>query len=920
MRLTIAAFHGNFARRLFLRFIVAAALPVLVIALLAYLNTTQVVIGEAHDRLHRSSRNEGMAILDRLELAAALLKYVDQTGGRYSKSSAHVFAALGMVSSTMPRPHMLWGDPAALSGAQALAARARRSAGDPVIGVAGPGAVFMAIFAGPRRPHSQVLIGRLNLGEILGAPSTWPGGTRFCVFTAANGRALNCPNNHRVFEATRHGHKSRVLVPGKRLLVAHWDLFLDSNFHAPMWRIVGLQPFDYASRSARVFYWLLPLVLLLSLLFAGLVGLMQIRRISQPLRKLRAGVQAIARGEFDSRVRIQSRDEFEELGESVNGMARRLGAQFHTLEALAALDRRVLAAANVAELIEQILTQIPRVVGSDSAALIVIDPDLPRIADCYCVKGCGASIENERLSLSEDELIALGREWTEHVRPDEIAVPAYLGPLMGLGAIRVDCLPAREEGRLWAVLLLAYRGEPWSSTDDQSHALADRIAVALAATYRSRQLYRQAHFDALTGLPNRKLYMDRAETLLVQARRRAQRFAVLFIDLDQFKNVNDAEGHTAGDQLLKHAATRITGALHEADIAARWGGDEFVVLLSDSQQMADIDGPCERLIEGLGENFVIGSIEYHVGASIGIAVYPDDGETIEALLANADAAMYEAKAAGRGCYVFFEPRMNEAVRRRVQLETELRQAVARQEFFLEYQPLIRPADGEVGGAEALLRWCHPTRGIVPPGEFIAALEQTGLIVEVGAWVLAEACRQVASGFTQDGRAPDQVMVNVSPRQFWASDFVATVDRVLADSGVDASRLEIEITENLLLSDLDAACDVAEQLRARGLQLAMDDFGTGYSSLSYLRRLPVDTVKIDQAFATGIEITDSEASTVVRAMIEMLHALNRRVVVEGIENEQQFAFVRAAGCDLAQGFYMSRPVAPEALYDFQRPGA
>ncbi len=301
------------------------------------------------------------------------------------------------------------------------------------------------------------------------------------------------------------------------MLASHWDLFLESNFDAPMWRIVGMQPVTYASRSAHFFYWLLPPVLLLSLLLAGMVGLMQIRRISQPLRKLREGVQAIARGEFDSRVRIDSRDEFEELGESVNGMARRLGTQFHTLEALAAVDRRILAAADVAELIEQVLMQMPRIVAADVLALIVLDPDLPRIADCYRYRvKDGASVETERLSLSDDAIIALDKEHEECVPLAPGHTPSYLEPLARLGARRIERLPAREKGRLWAVLLLGYDSdEPSALAEDRPHALAmaDRIAVALAATHRSEQLYRQAHFDALTGLPNRQLYMDRAETL-----------------------------------------------------------------------------------------------------------------------------------------------------------------------------------------------------------------------------------------------------------------------------------------------------------------------------------------------------------------------------------------------------------------------
>ncbi|KEZ76076.1 putative bifunctional diguanylate cyclase/phosphodiesterase [Salinisphaera hydrothermalis] len=921
MRLTLAAFRGMFARRLFLRFMIAAGVPVLILGPLAYFNISQVMLDQASGRLRQSSRNEGMAILDRLSMAADRLRYFGLWKDDTQRESNSPFTAIAYISGEgrAMRVDQVRGQ---LSDRnfRALARRARRQTDKPVVDVVSPGVVDMAVTVGQGR-HTGVAIGRLALDNILGGVGTWPTRTRFCVFTVERGQSLNCPDARHVFIVTSNPDRTRVRLGSESMLFTHWDLFLQSSFQSPMWRIVALQPMRYVGRSAHTFYWLMPLLLLLSLLFAGLVGLMQIRRVSGPLRKLHSGVQAIARGEFDTRVDIDSRDEFESLANSINGMAARLGMQFHMLDTLAAVDRHILAASDVGDVLERILAQMPRIVTAQAVGLIALDPDLPYVADSYrCRTRTGAPIEIARVALGDAGLKqqeATPSVWQAHA---DAPVPAPLRHIAELGVARVDVLPARDQGRLWALLLLGYdeHSVPVENDRRQAEAVADRMAVALAASHRSEQLYRQAHFDALTGLPNRQLFMDRADTQQAHARQDERGFAVLFVDLDRFKNVNDAAGHSAGDGLLRLAGERIHGILRDIDTAARWGGDEFVVLLSDVERIEEVARVCEHLIAVLSEPYTVASIEYRVGASIGIAMYPGDGDTVEQLLANADAAMYEAKAAGRGCHVFFEDRMNETIRRRIQLERELRQALAEDQFFLHYQPLICPETGDIGGAEALLRWQHPERGVVSPGEFVPALEESGLIVEAGEWVLREATRQMAAGFGADGRAPARVMVNVSPRQFWAPGFLVAVDSALAESGIDPACLEIEITENLLLADLDAASRIAHALRARGIHLAMDDFGTGYSSLSYLRELPVDTVKIDRVFAQGAEVAGSEAATMVDAMIRMLHALGRRVVVEGIENAGQYSFVREAGADLAQGFYMSRPVLPAQLYDYHRP--
>ena len=405
MRLTIASFRGVFARRLFLRFILAAGVPLLILVPLAYINISQVMLDQAHERLRHSSRNEGMAILDRLNMAADRLRYFGLWKDDARRESRSPFTAVTYVS----------GEGAAMRADairgklperdfRSLVRRARRQADKPVIDVASSDVVDMAVTLGQGR-HAGVAIGRLALDTILGDIGTWPIRTRFCVFTLDRGQSLNCPKAQHIFAAASKPGRTRVQMAGESMLLTHWDLFLKSGYQSPMWRIVALQPAQYVGRSAHAFYWLMPLVLLLSLLFAGLVGLMQIRRVSRPLRRLHSGVQAIARGEFDTRVLVESRDEFESLASSINSMAARLGTQFHMLDTLAAVDRRILAAADVGEVLERILGQMPRIVTADAVGLIVLDPDLPYVADCYrCRADVDAPIEIARLSMGDTEL------------------------------------------------------------------------------------------------------------------------------------------------------------------------------------------------------------------------------------------------------------------------------------------------------------------------------------------------------------------------------------------------------------------------------------------------------------------------------------------------------------------------------------
>jgi len=429
-----------------------------------------------------------------------------------------------------------------------------------------------------------------------------------------------------------------------------------------------------------------------------------------------------------------------------------------------------------------------------------------------------------------------------------------------------------------------------------------------AARAMSLEMVHAAQHDFLTGLPNRMLLNDRISQAIVLAPRHSQQVAVLFLDLDGFKHINDSLGHSVGDKLLQSIATRLVGCVRLSDTVSRQGGDEFVVLLSEAEQWEDVDTVARRILQAVAEVHLVDKRDLHITASIGISIYPDDGGDAETLIKNADTAMYQAKEEGRQSYKFFKPAMNVRAVERQSIEAGLRRALKRNEFVLHYQPKVDLATGLISGAEALVRWNHPTRGLVRPAQFIPIAEDSGLILPIGNWVLREACAQARAW--QDAGLPVTTMaVNVSAMQLRDKDFLIGLFAILRETGLDARSLELELTESVLMKQPDSTAAILQTVRERGVQVALDDFGTGYSSLSYLRKYPIDALKIDQSFVSHIDAAGDDAS-IVTAVISMARSLNLRVVAEGVETSEQLAFLQTHRCDQAQGYLFSKPVPPQ----------
>ena len=513
--------------------------------------------------------------------------------------------------------------------------------------------------------------------------------------------------------------------------------------------------------------------------------------------------------------------------------------------------------------------------------------------------------------LGEQELGCSSEDWFGRVHQDD------LGRLKSsLASLREGASPVFEavyrirhrEGRwLWVLS----RSLPARDPDGVPRKLVGTHTDITSSKRAEEQLARRAFYDPLTDLPNRALFLDR----LSHAMRRAQRrpsylFAVLFLDLDHFKVINDSLGHMAGDQLLVLIARRLEATLRPGDTVARLGGDEFTILLDDLHSSEDATRVADRMQNALLSSFDVRGKEIFSTASIGIALSSTGYEQPEDILRDADAAMYRAKGTGRARHALFDTGMHDRAVALLEIEADMRRAVERDELVMHYQPIVSLVSGRITGLEALVRWRHPRRGLIPPGEFVPLAEETGQIIPMGRWVLRRVCRQMGEWKrSSPAMRPLTVNVNLSPRQFSLPDLVGHVDEVLDETGLEASCLRLEITESALMENPDTATRILLQLQLLGVQISLDDFGTGYSSLSYLQRFPIDTLKIDRSFIGGLD-REQENLEIARTIVTIGRNLGKEVVAEGIETDRQLELLREIRCEGGQGFLFSRPLMPE----------
>jgi diguanylate cyclase (GGDEF)-like protein len=591
-----------------------------------------------------------------------------------------------------------------------------------------------------------------------------------------------------------------------------------------------------------------------------------------------------------------------------------LEARSGLLERLSKIQQSITRRAQLQETLDAIVAGAAELLGEPIAGLRLLDPDDPTMLEV--VSSLGLSPEN--LQMIERSPVGAGVAGRAVAEERLVVIEDYqeaFGMIEGLrrgGTHAAIAAPVREQGRVAGSLVVASTQPGRRFGADERAALvafAEHASIALTDARMVADAMHQAVHDALTGLPNRTLFTDRVEHALAVARRRGTMVAVLFFDLDNFKVVNDSLGHHAGDELLVAVAGRLSGALRATDTVARFGGDEFGVLLEDVKHERDAVRVAEQVAELFRTPFRVAADQHVVTASIGIALSGRRGDSPTALIRDADAAMYRAKLRGRAGYEVFDDEMRARAVERMSVEGKLRDAVANDELRLVFQPIVSLDDGRILGAEALVRWQHPERGLLGPGEFIGIAEESGLIATIGDWVLTNACREAASW---PGEEPLTVSVNLSPRQV-NPRLIDSVASAITDSSLEPERLALEITEGVLLEDSDASRGTLKALKALGVHLVLDDFGTGYSSLNYLKRLPLDGIKIDRSFIGGLG-TDADDTAIVSAVAGMASSLGLTLIAEGVETAAQVRELQRLSCQRAQGYHFGRPMAPEIFRD------
>jgi diguanylate cyclase (GGDEF)-like protein len=764
--------------------------------------------------------------------------------------------------------------------------------------------------------ESLFLIGWLNPNYLWNMTDVIGEGTRNCVLQA-NGALLHCPEAKRQFPIGRLVEQLSNSTSesfdwadseGKNV-TGFWRLPLSEKYESSPWIITNTarpQSIPLIDHLARLDLLLVILVLVLSpLLFA----MAHIRKIMEPIDGLMAGVGRIAQRDFSHPIAEQGPVEFARLANSINSMSTRIRAQIGTLNSFSEIDRVLLNDKDIGSICESLIQLLTAQSDVQRATIVLLNEPETEQALVYRNHDGTTIIDKSIMRLSKDTIAAMDEISCSESIDRNVLTTEFLDAL----DVDRDTLdfPVLSNNHLRALLLVSTSGakkELDTFTSELIKGCHERLNLATRTIDHERQLKHHASYDELTQLANKRLLGSRIAEAAKTPDGSEQGGAFLYIDLDGFKSVNDISGHAAGDRVLGIAGSRILKALNEDATVARIGGDEFAVLLPDIKDIEAAADMAEEIIHALNRPILFSGIEHQLGASIGIARIPDDGNNLDDLLFKSDLAMYEAKHAGRNSWKYYNRSMKKAVQAKASFEKDLRRALDREEFSLRIQPQIDILTGKIVGGEALLRWIHHERGPISPNEFIPLAEETGLINPIGEWVLLESAR-LFSRWRRSDLDIQKIAVNVSVRQFMHKNFKGIIDSAVAVAGEPGGALEVEITESLFASDARRTAEICDWLHTRGVSIAIDDFGTGYSSLSYLNALPFETLKIDRSFINKIGGPDSDTS-VVDMIIDLAKHLDRKVVAEGVTSMMQLRHLREKGCEMAQGFLIAEPMLPD----------
>jgi len=924
--------QSRFGQRLLLLFVFCAIVPTCAVGWLSFQSTAAQLTQQSWERLASLAGSAGRALFDRLDFLEADLRKAAPRASTCGECAASVlYGADEVLLLSTKAPRRLAGEADALPSLQpqdlpALepgqsAVVARRYATDTI-------RIYLV-----HRPSSgpERVVLRINPAYLWGdsgealppnvSLTIWDPVAGTLIASEADGATV--PRNVAGPLASAPSGTFEWNGPRGESLASWWGPSPTGRSLLTQLRVIMSQPMAGVLAPMATFQHDFPLFLAVALLSVLLLSMSQIRRSLQPLAALQRGTRRIAERDFEHRVEVSSGDELQELAGSFNAMSTQLARQFNALKVAAEIDRAVLGSVDAGSIAQTIVDRVPEICPCDGLSITLLNAPESFEARTWRAAAGGMERVHAGVRLDPDDLRRV------HLHPErlvystgEMALPSFLSHFHREGnPTEVEAFPLRFGGDLLG--LLALRPKPGETTEDdmvQVRRIADQAAVALSNASMVDQVRFLAFYDSLTKLPNRVLYKERLAQALVRAARTDRFVAVCFIDLDHFSRINDTLGHDLGDELLQEVSRRLTGSSRIGDSVARisaehgvaevsrLGGDEFTVVLSDITDPQESVRVARRLLESLRRPIRLGTQEVFVTASVGIAIYPFDGADTEELLKSADVAMYHAKEQGRNTYQMYSASMNAEAMARLQLEQQLRKAVEAREFTVWYQPIVDLDTRRPVGAEALVRWAHPDRGLVSPAEFISLCEECGLIVPLGEWILREVCSQ-ARAWEAAGLGVVRMSVNLSARQLRHDGIVETVRTILQETGLRPRSLVLELTESMLMEPRGVTGRTILELADLGVSLAIDDFGTGYSSLSYLKNFPVTTLKVDRSFISGIT-TDPDDSAITTAIIALARAMELDVVAEGVETEEQADFLKDRGCHRIQGYLVGRPMSRE----------
>ena len=929
-------FRNRVARRIFLLFIISTLIPILILASLSLRQVNILTTEQVTSRLKQDAKFYGLSIYDHLLVIEEQLSFFGsmlksgQGDPILHHSEYGPISGLSLLQNGAIKSHYFGRShqPPSFSDTEWIHMREGKSVVSMIQQEYAKPVIFISRLIDVDSENRGIITALINQDYLWGDADLFNNKTSACIF-GLSFSYLHCSNNpgnpfQEMIADSKHFTSTSVntILDSEDNLSGSWRLFLQARFSQSEWKIILLQNSTDAFSQLKFFSGIYASVVLLAILIVSLFSIYLIRRNMVPLEALMTGIRKMSDNQYDTQVSLHSADEFEEVADAFNTMTSRIGSQIDRLTAQAEIDHLILSRPSVDDIVNIAFNGIERLTSCSWMGMAIMQDEQ---SHTFQLKGRNRGEDHARvindLILSKMEIqTALSLESIVVDDQDDQFAPS-LRHYPTAESKSYLILPITNMDGLIALLILGYISNPPSKDAEQSREFSNRIAVAFSNASWEEKLYTQAHFDPLTSLPNRMLLEDRLDQEISHAARNDTYLAVLFLDLDRFKIINDSLGHEFGDSLLKVMAKRMCKCLRQEDTVARLGGDEFVILIrglvSPERALTTATSIAEKVIAEVSKPVTLEEHDIHITTSIGIAICPTDGNNTDTLLRNADTAMYHAKDLGRGNFQFYSEKLNAAAKNRLNMESRLHKALDEDEFEFHYQAKVDPVTGIIVGGEALIRWIDQDEGTIYPNRFITIADEIGLTTRIGKWGLEQACIQAKQWSSQLSR-PFRISVNISAHYFHHGNLLKHVQNALRNAELEAACLEIEITESTAMYDMERTILILTQLRDLGVFISIDDFGTGYSSLTYLKYFPVYALKIDRSFIMQIPYSEKDTA-IVKSTISLAHNLGLKVVAEGVETREQLNVLTSMGCDEIQGYIYSSPVKTEQFTELLSKG-